>query len=83
MFLHTRSSAPKRFAKFGWQTRTFCHKKVAKVIGCSRNYSAERRFTPDADQSGSAGKACALPGSHIHTWQKEAFKPPCAFKSRL
>ena len=32
MFVHTRSSAPKRFAKFGWQTRTFCHKKVAKVI---------------------------------------------------
>ena len=45
------------------------------LIGCSRNYSAERRFTPDADQSGSAGIACALPGSHIHTWQKEAFKP--------
>ena len=32
MFVHTRSSAPKRFAKFGLQTRTFCHKKVAKVI---------------------------------------------------
>ena len=32
MFVHTRSSAPKRFAKFGWQTRTFCLKKVAKVI---------------------------------------------------
>ena len=32
MFVHTRSSAPKRFAKFGWQTRMFCHKKVAKVI---------------------------------------------------
>ena len=32
MFVLTRSSAPKRFAKFGWQTRTFCHKKVAKVI---------------------------------------------------
>ena len=30
--VHTRSSAPKRFAKFGWQTRTFCHKKVANVI---------------------------------------------------
>ena len=26
------SSAQKRFAKFGCQTRTFCHKKVAKVI---------------------------------------------------
>ena len=24
--------APKRFAKFGWQTRTFCHKKVGKAI---------------------------------------------------
>ena len=32
MFVHTRSSAPKRFANFGWQTRTFCRKKVAKVI---------------------------------------------------
>ena len=32
MFVHTRSSAPKRFAKFGVQTRTFCHKKVGKVI---------------------------------------------------
>ena len=31
MFVHTRSSAPKRFAKFGWRTRTFCHKKVGKV----------------------------------------------------
>ena len=30
MFAHTRSSAPKRFAKFGWQTRTFCHKKSGK-----------------------------------------------------
>ena len=36
------------------------------AIRCSRNYSAERRFRPDADQSGSAGEACALPGSHIH-----------------
>ena len=32
MFVHTRSSAPKRFAKFGCQTRTFCHKKVGKAI---------------------------------------------------
>ena len=32
MFIHTRSSAPNMFAKFGWKTRTFCHKKVAKVI---------------------------------------------------
>ena len=31
-FVHTRSSAPKRFAKFGWQTRTFCHKKVGKEV---------------------------------------------------
>ena len=30
MFILTRSSAPKRFAKFGWQTRTFCHKKWKK-----------------------------------------------------
>ena len=32
MFVNTRSSAPKRFAKFGRQTRTFCHKKVGKAI---------------------------------------------------
>ena len=31
-FIHTRSSAPNMFDKFGWKTRTFCHKKVAKVI---------------------------------------------------
>ena len=23
MFIHTRGSAPKRFVKFGWRTRTF------------------------------------------------------------
>ena len=28
MFVHTRSSAPKRVAKFGWETQTFCDKKV-------------------------------------------------------
>ena len=32
MFIHTLSSAPKRFAKFGWQTRKFCHKKVEKAV---------------------------------------------------
>ena len=32
MFTHIRSSAPNMFAKFGWKTRTFCPKKVAKVI---------------------------------------------------
>ena len=32
MFIHTRSSAPNMYAKFGWKTLTFCHKKVAKVI---------------------------------------------------
>ena len=26
------TSAPNMFAKFGWKTRTFYHKKVAKVI---------------------------------------------------
>ena len=30
---HTHSSAPNMLAKFGWKTWTFCHKKVAKVIG--------------------------------------------------
>ena len=33
MFTHIRSSAPNMFAKFGWKTCKFCHKKVAKVIG--------------------------------------------------
>ena len=32
MFIHTRSTAPKMFAKFGCQTRTFCHKKVGKAV---------------------------------------------------
>ena len=39
MFVHTRSSAPKRFAKFGWQTRTFCHKKVIAKLESDRLYS--------------------------------------------
>ena len=29
IFMHTRSSVPNMF---GWKTRMFCHKKVAKVI---------------------------------------------------
>ena len=32
MFIHTRSSAPNMFAKFGWKTRTFCHKKMQKAV---------------------------------------------------
>ena len=32
MFIHIRSSALKRFAKFRWQTGRFCHKKVEKAI---------------------------------------------------
>ena len=30
--MYTRISAPKRFAKFGWQTGMFCHKKVEKAV---------------------------------------------------
>ena len=30
MFIYTRLSAPKRFAKFGCQTRTICHKENEK-----------------------------------------------------
>ena len=30
MFIHTRGSAPKRMAKFGRQTRTFCYKRKWK-----------------------------------------------------
>ena len=32
MFIHTRSSTFRMFAKFGWQTRTFCHKKWKKRL---------------------------------------------------
>ena len=32
MFVHIYSGAPKIFAKFGWKTRTFCHKKMEKAI---------------------------------------------------
>ena len=32
MFIYTRISAPKRFAKFGWQTRTICHKVNEKAV---------------------------------------------------
>ena len=32
MFKHTRSSAPKRLSKFGWQIPTFCHKKMEKAV---------------------------------------------------
>ena len=35
MFIHTRSSAPKRFVKFGWQASTLCHKKVEKAVAKS------------------------------------------------
>ena len=45
MFVLTRISAPKRFAKFGWLTPTFCHKKVGNVIAkleSDRLYKADR-----------------------------------------
>ena len=32
MFVHTRSGAPKIFAKFGWKIYTFGHKKMEKAI---------------------------------------------------
>ena len=32
MFIHTRVSAPERFAKFGKQKRTSCGKKEVKVL---------------------------------------------------
>ena len=32
MFIHTHSSALNMFAKFGWKTRTFCHKKMEKTV---------------------------------------------------
>ena len=35
MFIHTRGSATKRFAKFGMQKRTFCGKKRKKLLAKS------------------------------------------------
>ena len=32
MSIQTRNTAPKMFAKFGYQNRTFDHKKMEKVI---------------------------------------------------
>ena len=32
MFIHTHTSTPKRFAKFGCQTGMFCHIKVGKAV---------------------------------------------------
>ena len=32
MFIHTHSSAPNMFAKFGWKNRTFYHKKWEKQL---------------------------------------------------
>ena len=32
MFIHTRGSGTKRFAKFGRQIRTFCGKKEEKAV---------------------------------------------------
>ena len=32
MFIHTRGSAMKRFAKFEWQKRAFCGKKRKKLL---------------------------------------------------
>ena len=32
IILHTSVSAPKRFAKFGWQKQTFCGKKEEKAV---------------------------------------------------
>ena len=32
VYTHTGISAPKRFAKFGCQTRTFCQQKVEKAV---------------------------------------------------
>ena len=42
--IHTRSSAPKMFGKFGWQTRTFCHKRWKKRLPNSSQ--TDYRLTP-------------------------------------
>ena len=41
MLIQTRSTAPKMFAKFGLQTRTFCHQKMEKVIAKLKSDSLE------------------------------------------
>ena len=35
MFINTHIRATQRFDKFGWQTQTFCHKKVEKAVANS------------------------------------------------
>ena len=50
MFIHTRGSAIKRFAKFKWQKRTFCGRKEEKAVspirqtigGCNTNVRTGR-----------------------------------------
>ena len=55
MFIYTRLSAPKRFAKFGWQTRAICHKEYEKS-GCQTSptdcIATEIFVRPDADPNG-------------------------------
>ena len=62
MLIHTRSSAQKRSAKFGWQTQTLCHKKVEKRLP----NSSQKDYDPFLRLSWSfTGQPTAL---MLHTW---------------
>ena len=47
MLIQTLSNAPKIFAKFGKQTRTFCHKKMEKVIAKLESDRLELELSAD------------------------------------
>ena len=64
MFIHTCISAPKRFAKFGWETRTFCHKKWKRRLPKS---SQTDYSTLEKDQDGTRYK----------TWLFKSDIPKC------
>ena len=45
-FIYTQLTAPKGFAKFGWQIRAICHKENEKS-GCQTRVRQQRRFSSD------------------------------------
>ena len=52
---YTPISPPKRFAKFGWQTRTFCQKKVKMAVA---KLGADRRKLAKHSQQKAAYSMC-------------------------
>ena len=57
MFIHTSGSTPKRFTKFGWQTRTFWHKEGRKS-GVTNSSVTDYRW--------GLGANCSGPWSQLH-----------------